>query len=211
MIFQHAYSDSFRGSDLECLDPSLAQQHFKDDADINVMLERFKVTGKTLSLTSGTTTYGLGVNGSSQLIPFTGLVGATLPTGAPTGTNPVSTGIGVVTSGASGLIADLSSATAATINAIRLAFQVQRLLERDARGGTRYTEIVLSHFGVRSPDMRLQRPEYIGGGSTPMVINGVAQTSATGLTASPKPALLPPDFSANCPQNSKPPKSLHHQ
>ena len=88
----------------------------------------------------------------------------------------------------SNLVADLSTATAATINAIRLAFQVQRLLERDARGGTRYTEIVLSHFGVRSPDMRLQRPEYIGGGSTPIVVNGVAQTSATGLTGSATPA-----------------------
>ena len=86
------------------------------------------------------------------------------------------------------MYADLSQATAATINAIRLAFQVQRLLERDARGGTRYTEIVLSHFGVRSPDMRLQRPEYIGGGSTPIVINGVAQTSATGVTGSATPA-----------------------
>lgn len=86
------------------------------------------------------------------------------------------------------LYADLSSATAATINAIRLAFQVQRLLERDARGGTRYTELVLSHFGVKSPDARLQRPEYIGGGSTPIVINGVAQTSATGLTGSATPA-----------------------
>ena len=86
------------------------------------------------------------------------------------------------------LLADLSSATAATINAIRMAFQVQRLLERDARGGTRYTEIVLSHFGVRSPDMRLQRPEYVGGGSTPIVVNGVAQTSATGLTGSSTPA-----------------------
>lgn len=88
----------------------------------------------------------------------------------------------------SNLYADLSSATAATINAIRLAFQVQRLLERDARGGTRYTEIVLSHFGVRSPDARLQRPEYIGGGSTPIVVNGVPQTSATGLTGSATPA-----------------------
>ena len=86
------------------------------------------------------------------------------------------------------LFADLSQATAATINAIRLAFQVQRLLERDARGGTRYTEIVLSHFGVQSPDMRLQRPEYIGGGSTPIVINGIPQTSATGLTGSSTPA-----------------------
>nr|DAM31245.1 MAG TPA: Capsid protein [Microviridae sp.] len=86
------------------------------------------------------------------------------------------------------LYADLSLATSATINAIRMAFQVQRLLERDARGGTRYTEIVLSHFGVRSPDMRLQRPEYIGGGSTPIVINGVAQTSATGMTGATTPA-----------------------
>ena len=86
------------------------------------------------------------------------------------------------------LYADLSTATAATINAIRMAFQVQRLLERDARGGTRYTEIILSHFGVRSPDMRLQRPEYIGGGSTPIIINGVIQTSATGLTGGSTPA-----------------------
>lgn len=88
----------------------------------------------------------------------------------------------------SNLYADLSSATAATINAIRTAFQVQRLLERDARGGTRYTELVLSHFGVRSPDMRLQRPEYIGGGSTPVVVNGVPQTSATGVTGGTTPA-----------------------
>ena len=90
--------------------------------------------------------------------------------------------------GAQALYADLSSATAATINAIRLAFQVQRLLERDARGGTRYTEIILSHFGVQSPDMRLQRPEYIGGGSTPIVVNGVAQTSATGVSGGSTPA-----------------------
>lgn len=86
------------------------------------------------------------------------------------------------------VFADLSQATASTINAIRLAFQVQRLLERDARGGTRYTESILSHFGVKSPDARLQRPEYIGGGSTPIVVNGVAQTSATGLTGSATPA-----------------------
>lgn len=78
--------------------------------------------------------------------------------------------------------ADLSAATAQTINAIRTAFQIQRLLERDARGGTRYTEILKSHFGVISPDMRLQRPEYIGGGSTPIVVNGVVQNSQTATT-----------------------------
>ncbi len=75
--------------------------------------------------------------------------------------------------------ADLSNATAATINQLREAFQTQKLLERDARGGTRYTEIIRSHFGVTSPDARLQRPEFLGGGSSPVVVNQVANTSAT--------------------------------
>ena len=75
------------------------------------------------------------------------------------------------------LVADLSSATAATINQLRQAFQIQRLLERDARGGTRYTEIIRAHFGVTSPDSRLQRAEFLGGGSTRIAINPVAQTS----------------------------------
>ena len=65
------------------------------------------------------------------------------------------------------------------VNDLRSAFQIQRLLERDARGGTRYTEILRSHFGVISPDARLQRPEYLGGCSTPVNINPVQQTSAT--------------------------------
>lgn len=86
-----------------------------------------------------------------------------------------------------GLYTDLSEATASTINALRESFQVQRLLERDARGGTRYTEIIRSHFGVISPDARLQRPEYLGGGSTPIIINPVAQTSGTGLTGGTSP------------------------
>lgn len=76
------------------------------------------------------------------------------------------------------LEADLSDATAATINQLRQAFQVQKLYERDARGGTRYTEIVRSHFGVVSPDARLQRPEYLGGGRSPVNIHQVAQTSS---------------------------------
>ncbi len=64
-----------------------------------------------------------------------------------------------------GVFADLTNATAATINQLRQAFQIQKLQERDARGGTRYVEILKSHFGVTSPDFRLQRPEYLGGGS----------------------------------------------
>lgn len=85
------------------------------------------------------------------------------------------------------LYADLSQATAATINSIRNSFQVQRLLERDARGGTRYTEIVRSHFGVTSPDARLQRPEYLGGGSAPIIINPIVQQSATAITGTDTP------------------------
>lgn len=85
------------------------------------------------------------------------------------------------------LFADLSQATAATINQIRQSFQYQKMLERDARGGTRYTEIIRAHFGVVSPDARLQRPEYIGGGHVPINTNAIPQTSATGLTGATTP------------------------
>lgn len=81
-----------------------------------------------------------------------------------------------------GLIADLSTATAVTINALREAEQLQVMLERDARGGTRYIEIIKSHFGVTSPDARLQRPEYLGGGSSPINIHPVPQTAVSGAT-----------------------------
>ncbi len=80
------------------------------------------------------------------------------------------------------LYADLSTATSATINAIRLAVTTQQFLERDARGGTRINEIILSHFNVMTLDSRVQRPEYLGGGSTPIDINSVPQTSQTATT-----------------------------
>lgn len=80
------------------------------------------------------------------------------------------------------LYADLSQATAATINSLRQAFQLQKFYERDARGGTRYTEIIRSHFGVVSPDARLQRPEYLGGNSERVYVNPVVQTSSTDST-----------------------------
>jgi len=106
--------------------------------------------------------------------------------------NNATSNTGSVTFGTSGtsvgsLYADLSSATAATINQLRQSFQIQKLLERDARGGTRYTEIIRAHFGVASPDARLQRPEYLGGGSTPISINPVMQTSGTGVSGQTTP------------------------
>lgn len=79
--------------------------------------------------------------------------------------------------------ADLSQATGVAINTFRQAFLVQQLLERDARGGTRYVELIKSHFGVTNPDFRLQRPEYIGGGQTSLQITPVAQTApSAGIT-----------------------------
>ena len=77
------------------------------------------------------------------------------------------------------------SVSAATINQLRMAFQIQKLYEKDARGGTRYIEILKSHFGVTSPDARLQRPEYLGGNRIPVNINQVVQSSATQSSGTP--------------------------
>ena len=78
-----------------------------------------------------------------------------------------------------GLETDLSNVSASTINELRQAFSIQKWLEKNARGGSRYVEQILSHFGVHSSDARLQRPEYLGGGKTPVVISEVLQNSAS--------------------------------
>ena len=108
---------------------------------------------------------------------------------ASAGTNAVSiTGAGIAALSTlnfgdnTGLYTDLSAATAATVNQLRQAFQIQKLYERDARGGTRYIEIIRAHFQIESPDQRLQRPEYLGGGSSVVNIAPVAQTSSTDAT-----------------------------
>jgi len=88
----------------------------------------------------------------------------------------------IIEQGATGfpnITADLTDATAATINSLRLAFQIQKMYERDARGGTRYVEILRAHFNVTSPDFRLQRPEYLGGNTKKITSTPVAQTSST--------------------------------
>nr|DAK01805.1 MAG TPA: Major capsid protein [Microviridae sp.] len=84
--------------------------------------------------------------------------------------------------GATGMKADLTSVTAATVNDLRQAFQIQRFMEMNARGGTRYVEFLKSQFGVVSPDARLQRSEYLGGSSSMVNINPVTQTSSTDST-----------------------------
>ena len=82
-------------------------------------------------------------------------------------------------------VADLKDATAASINELRRAFRLQEWLERNARGGSRYIEVILAHFGVQSSDARLQRPEFLGGSATPISISEVLQTSANSASAEP--------------------------
>ena len=145
--------------------------------------------GKTVGFTDGANNFGIQGSGSVYQTNLASTYGLSVGAGGAGGGTVPATNVvmGVVSSGDSGLYADLSAATSATINQLRESFQIQRLLERDARGGTRYTEIIRSHFGVISPDARLQRPEYLGGGSTPVNISPIAQTSATasGATATP--------------------------
>jgi hypothetical protein len=151
-------------------------------------------TGRALGLTDGTNTSGFAGSPSFYTVASGGNLGS--PPGASLSGSAIGDGkvLGVVSSSQvagnplnSGLYADLSSATAATINQLRQSFQIQKLLERDARGGTRYTELLRAHFGVTPQDYRLQRPEYIGGGSTYVNINPIAQTSATSVTGSATP------------------------
>jgi len=131
-------------------------------------------------------------NGSTGLVRNTS---GALVTGSTTNMQASTAGQTIVAAGGTGinydpngtLFADLSDATSATINQLRQSFQIQRLLERDARGGTRYTELLRAHFGVTPQDYRLQRPEYIGGGSTYVNVNPIAQTSATSISGGATP------------------------
>ena len=75
------------------------------------------------------------------------------------------------------LVADMTDVTASNVNDLRFAFQLQKMLEKDARGGTRYREYLQSHFGVTSPDSRMQVPEFLGGARLPVSIEQVEQTA----------------------------------
>lgn len=145
--------------------------------------------GGAVSMPLGTTAPVIG-NGSTTNLPITmatepnkGMLALSVPINDASTQNIQGT---IVESGANGntnLIADLTQATAATINALRLSFATQRILEKDARGGTRYTEVIRQHFGVISPDARQQRPEYMGGKRIPINIQQVIQNSSTDTTS----------------------------
>lgn len=138
-----------------------------------------KGTAVTIPLGTNAPVYTTGTTGDSVR------VGNTI--GAITDSRQIDTSgaIGVLTALTGtfpNIYTDLSQATAATINALRLAFQSQKLLERDARAGSRYVEQLMAHWGTRSDDARLQRPEYLGGSRIPITINPIAQTAAYDTT-----------------------------
>ena len=116
-------------------------------------------------------------DGATKLYPGTYYMNSAL---AEWGVRVNNAGAAVSATNPPQIYADLAQATGVTINALRQAWLVQDLLERDARGGTRYNELIRSHFGVIVPDSRVQRPEYIGGGQTGLNVTPVAQTATGG-------------------------------
>ena len=148
-----------------------------------------KFTAPTVPLAGTAPIIGLGyVLGGAQpqvgaATNFVETGGAIVSYGAHTLLNqPAPNALGMRFDGVTGLpmiYADLAASTGVAINVLRQAWMVQQLLERDARGGTRYVELIRSHFGVINPDFRLQRPEYIGGGQSPLNITPIAQTAPT--------------------------------
>ncbi|WNK14823.1 MAG: major capsid protein [Microvirus sp.] len=147
-----------------------------------------KFTAPTLTLTGNLpvrTQVAATVTGAQAALGLsTSATGAALPAspqlgGSAAGSTAVYGGSGFVTTGGwypNNLYADPST-VGFTINAMRQSFQIQKMLERDARGGTRYPEKILAHFGVTNPDMRMQYPEFLGGGTIPIQVNPVAQTA----------------------------------
>ncbi len=139
----------------------------------------------TLPLGTSAPVTGIGVLSTSSYDPFDRVVHETDGTGTVTydaskdTTNNTYIEEDPNNLGYPNIRADLSEATSATINQLRLAFATQKFLEKQARSGSRYIEVIKGHFNVTSPDARLQRPEYLGGGSSPVNISPVAQTSST--------------------------------
>lgn len=137
-------------------------------------------TGISIGLTDGTSNVGVFNDPNNGLATRSNLFGLAVGSSISGTVSGLSAnkGLGLTEDGSkSGLKADLTSATASTINQLREAFAVQHLLEAFARGGTRYIELLRSCFNVVSPDARQQRPEYLGGTSVPLVSTTVAQTS----------------------------------
>lgn len=151
-----------------------------------------KGPGVNISLTGDAPVFGdgqrlgLSANSADSAVGYLGMtnnVGAILRTEDGSEWDSWQTAFVTSDRNKSGLLADLSDVSAITINGLRTAFQMQKFYERLARGGSRYTEVLRSFFGVVSPDARLQRPEFLGSFTKMVNVNPIAQTSATDNTS----------------------------
>lgn len=151
-----------------------------------------KGTAVTLPLGTTAPVLGIGINGppgaagtvnnvKQSDLTTSNITGWSVTDAVP-GAGTTNLAIAQGTAGYPNIYADLTNASAATINQLRQAIQVQGLLEKDARGGTRYVELIKAHFNVTVPDFRLQRPEYLGGGQQRISSHPVTQTSPTSGT-----------------------------
>ncbi len=143
--------------------------------------------GKTLGLTDGSQTWGIGsqyLANRDAISTYTKSIGTNV--GTPLTGEPIAVTktLGISNDPEkSGVITDLSTATAITVNQLRQAFQLQKVLEANARSGTRYVEILKNRWNVTPSDATLQRPEYLGGKRIPLNIEMVVQTSSTNETS----------------------------
>ena len=156
-----------------------------------------KGPGVEIPLGTSAPIHGLSVSTVSNLVTSTGSVSAYQNSYFPDGSSryglvtsadnagktAISNNVAAASGNVSDIYADLSTATSYTINSLRTAFQMQKFYERLARGGSRYTEVLRSFFGVVSPDARLQRPEFLGSFTKMVNVNPIAQTSATDDTS----------------------------
>jgi hypothetical protein len=156
-----------------------------------------KGPGVEIPLGTSAPIHGLSVSSVPNLVTSTGSVSAYKNSYFPEGSSnyglvtnannagktAISNNVTATSGKVSDIYADLTTATAYTINSLRTAFQMQKFYERLARGGSRYTEVLRSFFGVVSPDARLQRPEFLGSFTKMVMVNPIAQTSATNDTS----------------------------